>query len=191
VCLVSGLGARCEEKQRPLSPVPASTKFQPQAFKTSEQKPRGKSCCCTQDGWALVFANRKNMTKIKSFLNEPRHHAACAHNATGCNGLSWDLVFRVLPRAVHLAVDRLPPPPSGMGPTARHRQASPQGAELTARYITFFKLGGRASVPAAAPKVAGHSFLPTERTPRWPTAVLQKEATAFGSGINKCRHTGG
>jgi hypothetical protein len=36
-----------------------------------------------------------------------------------------------------LAVVRVPPPPSGMGATARHHRASPQGAELTARDITF------------------------------------------------------
>jgi hypothetical protein len=64
-------------------------------------------------------------------------------NATGCNGLSWGLVFRALPGATGGGSTAPPPtPPSGMGPTARHRHASPQGAELTARYITFFQLGG-------------------------------------------------
>ena len=51
---------------------------------------------------------------------------------------SWDLEFRAgTSFAGQLAVVRVSPPPSGMGTTARHRRASPQGAELTARHITF------------------------------------------------------
>jgi hypothetical protein len=42
-----------------------------------------------------------------------------------------------------LAVVRVPPPPSGVGATAMHHRASPQGAELTAHDITFSGLRRR------------------------------------------------
>jgi hypothetical protein len=51
---------------------------------------------------------------------------------------SWDLEFRAgTSFAGQLAVVRVSPPPSGMGATARHHRTSHQGAELTARDITF------------------------------------------------------
>jgi hypothetical protein len=46
-----------------------------------------------------------------------------------------------------LAVVRAPPPPSGVGTAARHHRASPQGAELTARDVTFSGLRRRAPPP--------------------------------------------
>jgi hypothetical protein len=59
-------------------------------------------------------------------------HAAEAPDVTGCRGISCSEHF-----LVQLAVVRMPPPPSGMGATARYHRSSPQGAELTARDITF------------------------------------------------------
>lgn len=58
---------------------------------------------------------------------------------TGCRGISCSEHF-----LVQLAVVRVPLPPSGMGATARYHRASPQGAELTARHITFSWLRRRA-----------------------------------------------
>jgi hypothetical protein len=59
-------------------------------------------------------------------------HAAGALDVTGCRGISCSEHF-----LVQLAVVWMPPPPSGMGATARYHRSSPQGAELTARDITF------------------------------------------------------
>ena len=59
-------------------------------------------------------------------------HGVEAPDVTGCRGISC---FGQFPGK--LAVVRVPPPPSGMGATARYHRASPQGAELTARDITF------------------------------------------------------
>jgi hypothetical protein len=77
-------------------------------------------------------------------------HTACrsARSTTGCvcSQLPCDLVFRALACFPVRTTgggwsDRLPPPPSGMGPTARnHRASAPQAAELTADHITFFQL---------------------------------------------------
>jgi hypothetical protein len=61
-----------------------------------------------------------------------------APGVTGCRMISCS---EHLPR--QLAVIRVPPPPSGVGATARHHRASPQGAELTARDITFSGLRRR------------------------------------------------
>ena len=61
---------------------------------------------------------------------------------TGCRGISCSEHF-----LVQLAVVRVPLPPSGMGATARYHRASPQGAELTARHITFSWLRRRARGP--------------------------------------------
>ena len=65
--------------------------------------------------------------------------AAEAPDVTGCRGISCSEHF-----LGQLAVVRAPPPPSGVGATGRHHRASPQGAELTARDITFSGLRRRA-----------------------------------------------
>jgi hypothetical protein len=78
-----------------------------------------------------VVAERASATRLA--------HAAEAPDVTDCRGISSSGHF---PR--QLAVVRVSPPPSGMGTTARHRRASPQGAELTARDITFSWLRCRA-----------------------------------------------
>jgi hypothetical protein len=72
-------------------------------------------------------------------------HAAGAPDVTGCRGISCSEHF-----LVQLAVVRMPPPPSGMGATARYHRSSPQGAELTARDITFSWLRRRAPNVALA-----------------------------------------
>ena len=78
-----------------------------------------------------VVAERTSATRLA--------HAAEAPDVTGCRGISCS---KRLPG--QLAVVRVPPPPGGMGATARHHRASPQGAELTARDITFSWLRRRA-----------------------------------------------
>jgi hypothetical protein len=64
------------------------------------------------------------------------HRPVGAPDVTSCRGISCSEHF-----PGQLAVVRAPPPPSGVGTTARHHRASPQGkcqgAELTARDITF------------------------------------------------------
>ena len=65
-------------------------------------------------------------------------HGVEAPDVTGCRGISCSGHF-----PGQLAVVRVPPPPGGMGATARHHRASPQGAELTARDITFSRLRRR------------------------------------------------
>ena len=77
-----------------------------------------------------VVAERASATRLA--------HAAEAPDVTGCRGISCSKRF-----PGQLAVVRVPPPPGGMGATARHHRASPQGAELTARYITFSRLRRR------------------------------------------------
>jgi hypothetical protein len=71
-----------------------------------------------------VVAERTSATRLA--------HAAEAPDVTGCRGISCSEHF-----LVQLAVVRVPPAPSGMGATARYHRASPQGAELRARRITF------------------------------------------------------
>jgi hypothetical protein len=68
-------------------------------------------------------------------------HATEAPDVTGCRGISYSGHFPGQP-----AVVRVPPPPSGMGETARHHRTSPQGAELTARDINFSWLRRRGGV---------------------------------------------
>jgi hypothetical protein len=63
-----------------------------------------------------------------------------APDVTGYRGISW---FEHFPG--QLVVVRVPPPPSGVGATARHHRARPRGAELTARGITFSGLRPRAA----------------------------------------------
>jgi hypothetical protein len=91
-------------------------------------------------------------------------HAAEAPGVTGCRGTSCSGHF-----TGQLAVVWVPPPPSGMGPTARHHRASPQGAELTARHITFSRLRRRAG-----------SSNPREEQPTALGQGLSMHAEAFG-----------
>ena len=83
-------------------------------------------------------------------------HGVEAPDVTGCRGISCSGHF-----PGQLAVVRVPPPPGGMGATARHYRASPQGAELTARDITFSQLRRRGDqtrvgdVAQERPRVAG------------------------------------
>jgi hypothetical protein len=85
--------------------------------------------CCTGRGGEVV-AGRTSASRLA--------HAAEAPDVTGCRGISYSRHFPRQP-----AVVRVPPPPIGRGATARHHRASPQGAELTARDITFSWLGRR------------------------------------------------
>jgi hypothetical protein len=67
-----------------------------------------------------------------------------------CRGISCSEHF-----PGQLAVVRVPPPPSGVGATARHHRASPQCAELTARDITFSGLGRPAARKRAGSRSRG------------------------------------
>jgi hypothetical protein len=78
-----------------------------------------------------------------------------APDVTGCRGISCSEHF-----PGQLAVVRAPPPPSGVGTTARHHRASPQGAELTARDITFSGLRRRVVFNALGVALAAYR-LPT------------------------------
>jgi hypothetical protein len=82
-----------------------------------------------------VVAERTSATRLA--------HAAEAPDVTDCRGISSSGHF-----PGQLAVVRVSPPPSGMGTTARHRRASPQGSELTARDITFSWLRCRVPGPS-------------------------------------------
>jgi hypothetical protein len=109
--------------------------------------------CCTGRG-GVVVAGGTSDSRLA--------HAAEAPDVTGCRGLSYSGHFPGQPVVV-----RVPPPHSGMEATARHHRASPQGAELTARDITFSWLrrrapaaryGGEAEEPAPVPvgRATGH-----------------------------------
>jgi hypothetical protein len=72
------------------------------------------------------------------------HRPVEAPDVTGCRWISCSEHF-----PGQLAVVRAPPPPSGVGTTAMHHRASPQGAELTARDITFSGLRRRVACMSA------------------------------------------
>ena len=79
---------------------------------------------------------------VAGMASAPRlAHGVEALDVTGCRGISCSGHF-----PGQLAVVRVPPAPSGMGATAMHHRASLQGAELTARDITFSRLRRRAPV---------------------------------------------
>jgi hypothetical protein len=80
--------------------------------------------------------------------------AAEAPDVTGCRGISCSEHF-----PGQLAVVRVPPPPSGVGTTARHHRASLQGAELTARHITFSGLRRRAGQTEKVPSAKASSLI--------------------------------